>query len=86
MNPTITVANAKITENPEMANPNIKSNGNKNVKVVSNPNLNLLAAIKYNIIAITPARTASPAISFTKIHLKSNNSQLGILFIYSHFI
>ena len=56
--------------------------GNRKVMVVSNPNFNLLATIKYNTIARTPAKTAFPTISFTKIHLKSNNSQPGILFFY----
>ncbi|KKN07820.1 hypothetical protein LCGC14_1063130 [marine sediment metagenome] len=53
--------------------------------VVSNPNFNLLATIKYNTIARTPARTL-PTISFTKTHLKSNKSHVGILFFYLHFI
>ena len=78
INPTIIVANANITENPEMASPNIKSIGNKKVIVVSNPIFILLANMKYNTIARIPAKTTSPTISFTKIHRKSNNSHAGI--------
>lgn len=84
MNPTITVAKANITENPDIANPKINSIGKRKVMVVSNPNFNLLATTKYNMIARTPARTASPTISFTKIHLKSNKSHVGILVFSPH--
>ena len=84
MNPTTTVVKANIIENPNMANPNIRSIGKRKVMVVSNPNLNLLATIKYNTIARTPANTTLPTNSFTKIHLKSSKSHVGILVFSPH--
>ncbi len=78
MNPTTTVKKAIIAENPERLNPIIKTIGNKNPMVVMNPQLSFEAIMKYNIRAIIVARNTLPAISETKIHLKSNILQLAM--------
>jgi len=78
INPTTIVRNAMMAEKPENVRPMIKTIGIIKPIVVLNPQLSLEAIIKYKIIAIIVAKNTLPTSSETKIHLKSNISQLAI--------
>ena len=69
-----------IAEKPAILNPNIRIIGTNNPTVVEKPQFTFDATTKYNIKAIRPAKNTLPAISETKIHLKSNISHPILIF------